>query len=280
MEPILHLYVLASGSGGNAAVVRGPEGSVLIDCGISLRQLEERADQVGCDLDDVVAVLVTHEHADHVSGLSVLANHFVGPFLTTAGTASGKSYLSRIPFTLIDHDTTLDLGGMTVEAFPTSHDVMDPMGFRFEVRSDYDETGEGGELLDAIGWMTDTGYVTDAALDALYGVRILGIESNHDVQMLAHGSYPAFLKQRILSAYGHLSNDQCAEVLPALITRDTETIVALHLSQENNRPAVCVRTLAQAVGAEVDPTNSAEARTPDGLLWVTAASQDEPVCVW
>jgi hypothetical protein len=128
---------------------------------------------------------------------------------------------------------TLDVCGMTVESFPTSHDVADPMGFRFALYSEMEGDGSGGDLLDAIGWMTDTGYVTDAALDGLYGVRILGIESNHDVEMLKNGPYPAYLKKRILSPFGHLSNDQCAEVLPALVTRDTETVVALHLSEEN-----------------------------------------------
>jgi phosphoribosyl 1,2-cyclic phosphodiesterase len=280
MQQLLHLSVLASGSSGNAAVVEGPEGSILIDCGISYRQMRERADEVGCNLDRIGAVFVTHEHSDHVSGLSVIANKFDVPFFSTVGTVSGKSYLSQIPFTLIDHDMTLDVCGMTVESFPTSHDVADPMGFRFALYSEMEEDGSGGDLLDAIGWMTDTGYVTDAALDGLYGVRILGIESNHDVEMLKNGPYPAYLKKRILSPFGHLSNDQCAEVLPALVTRDTEAVVALHLSEENNRPAVCVRTLAAAVGAEVNPLNWCEASTDDGRLWIAAASQDEPMRVW
>lgn len=278
MTPHLHLYVLASGSKGNAAVVAGPTGSVLVDCGISRRQLHLRADEVGCDLSRVKAILITHEHGDHVSGLSVVSKHFDGPIYATAGTTSGKRYLSELPFTLVDNDATLDLCGMRIQAFPTSHDVCDPMCFRFEVRGQGD-TGDD-ELLDAIGWMSDTGFVTDAAFDALYGCRILCLESNHDPRMLARGPYPAYLKARVGGERGHLSNEQAAEALPALVTSDTETVVALHLSQENNRPSLAVRALANAVGAEAANTTFTEARTPNGLLRICASGQDRPMAVW
>lgn len=278
MTPHIHLYILASGSKGNAAVVEGPQGSVLIDCGISRRALHARADEVGCDLDRVVAILLTHEHGDHTSGLSVICNHFDGPLYTTAGTATGKRHLATLPFTLVDHDAVLYLAGMRVQAFPTSHDVNDPMCFRFEVRGQ-GETGDD-ELLDALGWVTDTGYLTDEALDALYGCRILGIEANHDVRMLATGPYPGFLKRRVAGKRGHLSNEQAAQALPILVTPATETVVALHLSQENNRPSLAVRTLAAVVGAETVNATFTEARTPDGLLTVCASAQDRPLAVW
>ncbi|MDO4797386.1 MAG: MBL fold metallo-hydrolase [Coriobacteriales bacterium] len=276
MTPCMHLYVLASGSKGNAAVVEGPHGSVLIDCGLSRKRLHERADEVGCNLANVVAVLLTHEHGDHTGGLTVLFNHFGGPVYTTAGTASGRRHLANLPFTLVDHDQTLEVAGMRVRAFPTSHDVCDPMCFRFEVPSPDDPL----HPRDAIGWVTDTGFVTDEAIEALYGCRILGIEANHDPRMLASGPYPAFLKARVAGDTGHLSNDQAAQVLPDLVTSDTETIVALHLSQENNRPSLAVRALAAAVGAEPANTTFTEARTPDGLLTVCASAQDRPLVVW
>lgn len=278
MTPHIHLYVLASGSKGNATVVEGPGGSVLVDCGISRKALHARADEVGCDLTRVQAILVTHEHGDHTSGLPVVSRHFDGPIYATAGTATGRRNLADVEFVLVDHDATLELCGMHVQAFPTSHDVNDPMCFRFEVRgqTDYGQN----EVLDALGWATDTGYLTDAALDALYGCRILGLEANHDPRMLATGPYPYYLKQRVAGEVGHLSNAQAAEALPHLVTHDTETIVALHLSQENNRPSIAVRALAQAVGAtEANPTFT-EARTPDGLLTVCAGAQDKPLVVW
>lgn len=268
MTPQIHLYVLASGSKGNAAVIEGPEGSVLVDCGISRRSLSQRAQSVGCDLSRVSAVLLTHEHTDHTKGLAVVCNHYDGPLYTTAGTASGRSSLAEIPFTLVDHDATLELAGMRVQCFPTSHDVSDPMCFRFQTTDD------------ALGWVTDTGYLTDEALDALYGCRILGIEANHDEKMLATGPYPAFLKARIASASGHLSNAQAASALPVLVTSDTETIVGLHLSEKNNRPSLAVRTLAQAVDAKQANTTFTEARTTDGRLTVCVASQERPTFVY
>ncbi len=278
MTPQMHLYVLASGSKGNAAVVEGPEGSVLVDCGISRKMLRERADEAGCDLSRVEAILLTHEHSDHTKGLRVVCNHFDGPVFTTAGTAGGRRNLSELSFTLVNHDATLELCGMRIQAFPTAHDVNDPMGFRFETRGRTQTEDDG--VLDAIGWATDTGHLTDQALDALYGCRILGIESNHDPRMLAKGPYPAYLKARISSSYGHLSNEQAAEAVPHLVTRDTETVVALHLSQENNRPSLAVRALAQALGAEAANTTFTEARTPDGMLTICAGAQDAPLVVW
>jgi len=278
MTPHIHLYVLASGSKGNAAVFEGPQGSVLVDCGISRKSLHARADEVGCDLSRVQAILVTHEHSDHTAGLSVICNHFDGPLYTTAGTAAGRRHMANLPFTLVDHDATLELCGMQVRAFPTSHDVNDPMCFRFEV---LEPDGFGGtEVVDAVGWCTDTGYLTDEALDALYGCRILGIESNHDPHMLATGPYPAFLKRRVAGETGHLSNNQAAEALPALVTRDTETVIALHLSEKNNRPSLAIRALAAAVGAEAANATFTEARTTDGLLSICAGAQDRPLVVW
>ncbi len=274
MTPLIHLFVLGSGSKGNAAVVQGPAGSILIDGGISYRALRARAQEVGAPLDDIRAVLLTHEHSDHTSGLTVFCNHFTGPLIATAGTVAGRSYLASLPFTLIDHDSSFDLCGMHIQAFPTSHDVNDPIGFRFVVPD------ENGEIADALGWCTDTGYLTDGALDALYGCRILGIESNHDEEMLRHGPYPKILKDRVAGASGHLSNAQAAEVLPHLVTKDTECVVALHLSEENNRPSVCIRTLAAALKAEPADTTFTEARTPDGLLTIVPASQHEAMSVW
>ena len=273
MDPKIHLHVLASGSKGNAAVVEGPAGSVLIDCGLSLRELRRRADELGANVDDLEAVLVTHEHADHTSGLRVLSNNCDGELIATTGTASARSDLLALPFSLISHDETLEIAGMVVSAFPTSHDVADPIGLLFSV------TDDEGEIVDSVGWCTDTGYLTAEALGALRGVRILGIESNHDSEMLAHGPYPAFLKRRVAGEHGHLSNNQCAEALPLLVGPDTETVVALHLSEKNNRPSVCIRTLAAALGAEV-MGSGVEARTPDGRVSIVAASQTEPLTIW
>ena len=185
MTPQLHLHVLASGSKGNAAVVEGPEGSVLVDCGISRRALLQRAAELGVDMGRVAAVLLTHDHSDHVKGLSVFCAHFDGGLFATAGTVGARKYLTELPFTLVEHSDAFEVAGMRVQAFPTFHDVPDSMGFRFETADD------------ALGYCTDTGHLGPEAMGALTGVRILALESNHDERMLANGPYPSYLKARV-----------------------------------------------------------------------------------
>ncbi|MBM6774675.1 MBL fold metallo-hydrolase [Olsenella profusa] len=270
MTPEIHLHVLASGSKGNAAVVEGPGGMVLVDCGISRRALMGRAGELGVDMGRVSAVVLTHEHSDHVAGLTVFCNHFEGELVATAGTVGARSYLSGLPFTIVGHSDEVELAGMRLRTFPTSHDVADPVGLRFSTDDD------------ALGYCTDTGELGPEALEALSGVRVLALESNHDEHMLATGPYPAYLKARVGGPTGHLSNAQAAAALEQLVGPDTETVVAMHLSQENNRPSVAVRTLAEAVGAEVRAGEDGrpEARTPDGRLTICCAAQDWPLSVW
>ena len=229
MTPQIHLHVLASGSKGNAAVVEGPEGSVLVDCGISRRALLQRAAELSVDMGRVRAVVLTHDHSDHVAGLSVFCNHFEGRLIATAGTVGARKYLTELPFELVGHSDAFEVAGMRVQAFPTYHDVPDPTGFRFETEDD------------ALGYCTDTGHLGKEALEALRGVRILALESNHDERMLASGPYPACLKARV--------GGSRRPGLARLVEEDTGTVVAMHLSHENNRPSTCVRTLAEAVGA-------------------------------
>ena len=270
MTPQIHLHVLASGSKGNASIVEGPGGSVLVDCGISRRALLGRAEELGVDVSRVVAVILTHEHSDHVGGLSVFCNRFDGPLFATAGTVAARRYLTELPFTLVGHEDELELAGMRVQTFPVSHDVADPIGLRFSTADD------------ALGFCTDTGELGEKALEALADARILALESNHDERMLATGDYPAYLKARVGGTTGHLSNEQAAEALERIVGPDTETVVAMHLSQENNRPSLCVRTLAEAVGAEAATGEDGrpEARTPDGRLTICCSAQDWPLSVW
>ena len=189
---------------------------------------------------------------------TVFCNHFEGRLIATAGTVGARKYLTELPFELVGHSDAFEVAGMRVQAFPTYHDVPDPMGFRFETEDD------------ALGYCTDTGHLGKEALEALRGVRILALESNHDERMLA----------RVGGACGHLSNAQAAQALAQLLEEDTETVVAMHLSHENNRPSTCVRTLAEAVGAVAANDAFTEARTPDGHLTICAAAQDWPMTVW
>lgn len=242
MQPLIHLHILASGSKGNATLVEGPDGLVLVDCGITRRQLLLRAGELGVDVGLIRAVIITHEHADHVSGLRVFSKRFEGPVFATKGTAEAREGVCSRPFTVVDHSDEFEVAGMQVRTFPTSHDVNDPFGLRFSVK-----TGkESAE--DRVGWCTDTGCLTDPALEALHGCRVLGIEANHDVRMLRDGPYPSYLKARVGGQRGHLSNDQCAEALPSLVTPETDTIVALHISENNNLPSLAKAAIVGAVG--------------------------------
>jgi len=266
VTPIIHLHVLASGSKGNAVIVDGPDGSVLIDCGISRRQVLVRAKELAVDVGRIRCVLLTHEHGDHITGLPVFAKHAGVPMFATAGTVAASTKLSVLPFTLVGHSDAFELPGtgLVAQAFPTSHDVADPMGFRLSALD-----ADGCEA-DALGYCTDTGLLTDEAPTALRGCRILALEANHDPRMLATGDYPGFLKARIGGETGHLSNAQAAEALPQLVTEDTETVIAMHLSAENNRPSVCRRTLEAALeGFGAGPGTR-----------VAIAAQDAPLTVW
>lgn len=267
---MLHVHILASGSKGNAALIEGPEGLILVDCGISWRQLRLRAAELGLNLDRLAAAVVTHEHGDHVSGLSVTLKHIDGPRFATAGTVSGKKYLPDLGFTLISNTQSFAVAGVHVQAFPTSHDVCDPVAFTYTDMRDGDK----------VALCSDTGVLTPEATSALKGCRILGLEANHDLDMLKRGAYAAVLKKRVAGPHGHLSNDQAAEALPGLISPQTKTVVALHLSQENNRPSLAIKTLARAVGAERTGDLWTEARTPDGTLSICAAGQDKPMSIW
>ena len=268
MTPCLHLHILASGSKGNAALVEGPEGSILIDCGLSRRGLLRRASALGCDANAACGVLLTHEHSDHVSGLTVFAKYYDGPLFATPGTAAARKYLLELPFELLDLGEAFELAGISVTPFATSHDVAEPCGFRFSCQGD------------SVGWCTDTGVVTTQAAELLYNVRILGLEANHDLNMLEHGPYPRFLKDRVASRVGHLSNSQSAEAVAKLVGPQTETVVALHLSEKNNTPGMAVRALADALDADMLDGEGPEARTADGMVSIFAASQDTPVSIW
>ena len=259
MQPLIHLHILASGSKGNAALVEGPDGMVLIDCGISNRQLRLRARELDVDLARTTAAIFTHEHSDHVNGLPVFAKRFDGPLYATKGTRAGRGSISALPFVELSHDDELCAGGMRIHTFPTSHDVADPFGLHFVVED------SNGTTLDSVGWCTDTGVLTKRALEELRGCRVLGIEANHDVKMLSTSTYPGYLKARVGGTRGHLSNGQCAEALRTLVTEETTTVVALHISENNNLPSIAKATLSEAVPDRVE---------------VLVAGQNKPMSVW
>ena len=156
------------------------------------------------------------------------------------GTLSSKENLSHLPVEEFDPGDTLSIAGIHVQTYSTSHDVINPIGFRFDA------------LDDSIGFATDTGELSSQAMNTLKDCRVLALESNHDVTMLREGEYPRFLQERILSARGHLSNGQAAEAARELVTDRTEQLIAMHISQDNNRPSLTVKSYAKALAATLD----------------------------
>lgn len=266
---MLHLHILGSGSKGNCALVEGPEGLIMIDDGFSRREVLSRMHELDLSEDDVRALILTHEHSDHVSGMAVWCKRFDGGLYASIGTANTRKYLACLPFEEFAPGDVLEIAGVQVATFPTSHDVVNPVGFRF--------TCDG----DAIGYATDTGVLPPGAMRLLSDARILALESNHDVPMLRTGSYPRVLQNRIASARGHLSNAQAAEAAVQLVTERTEQLVAMHISQENNRPSLAVRALAEALGATLDNDLGSSATLHRGVgqadLHIRAAGQNRPI---
>ena len=272
MPNAMHLHILGSGSKGNCSLIESPEGLIMIDNGFSRRETLKRMHELSLDETLVRALILTHEHGDHTRGVSVWCKHFAGELYASAGTPQARKDFDALPFQEVEPGDSFFIGDVCVQTFSTSHDVTNPMGMRFSCEDD------------AIAYATDTGTLSSQAIDVLSDARILAIECNHDVSMLQAGDYPRFLKERILSERGHLSNAQAADAIPQLVSAHTEELVAMHISQENNRPGLAVRALADALGATLDNDLGTAATLERGgtapELHIRAAGQDRPVSIW
>ncbi|MEW5791302.1 MAG: MBL fold metallo-hydrolase [Pseudomonadota bacterium] len=247
---------LGSGSGGNAWVVASGSTRVLLDAGFSGQETAWRLGRLGLSPADLDAVILTHEHGDHVRGAGVLARRFRLPVWATAGTARAVARLGPFPeLHAFRAGEPIVLGDLCLDPFAVLHDAAEPCAF---VVSDGDRR---------LGLATDLGCVTPPVEAALAACHALVLECNHDLDMLRTGPYPASLKQRVGGAYGHLSNAQGAALLGALLHGHLGTVVAAHLSAKNNRPALAQGALAQVLGCA-----PAEVRVADqhqGLDWHT-----------
>ena len=213
---------LGSGSRGNALLVESGSTLVMIDCGLTLKAVQERLAALGRDPRDIAAVLVTHEHGDHVRGVPTLAKRYRMPVWMTAGTAA-SGIARTLPVTKIfDCSRPLALGDITIEPFPLPHDAREPCHFTALA---------GGHRL---GMLSDAGHVTRHIRERFAGCDALAIEFNHDLDALWAGGYSPQLKQRIASPHGHLSNGQAAELVETVAHGELQWVVALHLSEANN----------------------------------------------
>ena len=233
----MRIVTFASGSTGNCCLVSDGGVNVLIDAGISARRIVQGLGVLGLAPQDVCGVLITHEHSDHISGLPVLVKRtgmrIFAPSELGEVLRRVKPELSE-SIDYIPHDGGLCVGDVRITAFPTPHDASASFGYRIE----------GSEVF---AFATDTGHISDELLEGLQGADTVVIEANHDKVMLKNGPYPPFLKQRVLSKHGHLSNDDCAKLACLLADSGTRQIILGHLSQQNNTPEAAETAVAEAL---------------------------------
>lgn len=232
----MEFYTLASSSAGNAALLRGNGAALLLDAGISARRIALSLAALGMTPDELDAVLVTHEHRDHISGIATLVKKYGLPVYASRGTAQFLPQAGEA-LRVFDAGEDFRVGCFTVRSFCTSHDAADSVGYRIDAP-------EG-----SFGLLTDTGYVTEAAEETLDGVDTLLLEANHDVEKLKSGPYPYPLKQRVLGKLGHLSNEAAADFALRCALRGTRDILLAHLSAENNTPALAEYAVARRLQA-------------------------------
>jgi phosphoribosyl 1,2-cyclic phosphodiesterase len=244
---------LGSGSRGNAALVEADGCCVMIDCGLGLREAEARLARLGKAPADIDAILVTHEHSDHIGGVARLAARHHILVRATAGTARGFRLNPPPRLEEISPHEPFALGALEITPMPVPHDAREPCQFVFS---------DGAARL---GIVTDLGHVTAHVVSSLQGCDALAIESNHDDEMLAAGPYPGPLKRRVGGGHGHLSNAQAAALLGALDTGRLRHVVALHLSEINNTPALARAALAGALGCRPEDVPVADQQA--GLGW-------------
>lgn len=234
------VHTLASGSSGNALVFSCGQTHVLVDAGISCRRITTALKAIGLGVEDLDALLITHAHSDHISGLQTLLKKSTFPILASGRTCRELDYrLAGIRHRLqeVPGMEAVGLGACTVIGFPTSHDAPGSFGYRLE-------SSEG-----SLGILTDTGYVTPEAREVLLGVDTAVLETNHDVEAVRSGPYPYYLKARILGREGHLCNEDAAEFAAELAEKGTSELILAHLSQENNTPAMARNAVERALSA-------------------------------
>ncbi len=236
---------LGSGSAGNATLVEVTSGTtttrVLIDCGFSLRVLQARLARIGLSCDDLDAVFVTHEHGDHIGCALTVARRHRLPLWMSRGTwrAIGEPDLSETLLQFARDGEAITVGDLQLRPYTVTHDALEPLQLRLS---------DGARHL---GVLTDAGSITSHLLASLQRCDALLLECNHDRAMLAASSYPASLKARIGGRLGHLANDVAAEILTACLHDGMQHVVAAHLSERNNTPALAGASLGAVCGRAV-----------------------------
>ncbi len=238
----MRFCLLGSGSGGNATLVEKGQTRILIDSGFSLKELEQRLQRSGIEVQSLSAVVVTHEHNDHIGGIGPLARRYKLPVWMTRGSYRGAAQrLGKIPeLHFLNCHQPFAIGELELTPFPVPHDAEEPCQFTF------------GDGVHRLGVLTDCGSSTPHIEQQLSGCDALILECNHDSGMLANGPYPPSLQARVGGPMGHLSNSQAAAIARTIDTSRLQHLVAAHLSEKNNRPQLAANELAEALGCGTD----------------------------
>lgn len=259
----MNIFSIGSGSSGNSICVGGDNSHILIDAGLSGKRIKEGLNGKDLKPEELSGILVTHEHADHVSGLGVMARRYGLPIYGTAGTIRAvrkNRTLGEIDdglFHVIERDRDFQVGDLTVHPMHVSHDAADPVAY---ICSDGKKK---------IGVVTDLGMYDDYTVTNLQGLDVIFIEANHDVKMLEVGPYPYPLKQRILSDAGHLSNERSGDLLGRILNDYVAHVFLGHLSAQNNYPELAFETVRQEVTLGDNPYKASDFN-------ITVARRDEP----
>jgi len=256
---MLRFRSLGSGSTGNATLVEATSGGrtsrLLIDCGFTLRHLDARLARAGLMASDIDAIFITHEHGDHIGCAHALSRRERIPVWMSEGTwlaTGGRDFEGRLH--LARDGLDIQVGNLLIQPFTVPHDAREPLQLRCT---------DGARSL---GVLTDLGHATPHVLGRLMGLDALLLEFNHDADMLAGSAYPPFLKQRVGGNYGHLSNAAAGAIAKAVLHSGLRHVLGAHLSEQNNRPEIVRRAMAEALGS-----NEAEmltATAADGSPWL------------
>lgn len=226
---------LSSGSCGNCHYIEADKTKIIVDAGISGKKVIGNLNVHDKTLDGLNAIMVTHEHTDHIKGVGILSRKFDAPVYATEKTweqmESSLGKISSNKIKILHKGCPVNIGSVTVESFGISHDAADPVGYSFI------------EDHKKIAIVTDTGIITEEVFEKIKGSDIAVIESNYDEEMLSFCSYPPSLKQRIRSDYGHLSNSEAGYLGIALVKSGTKNLLLAHLSKESNLPQLAFQTV-------------------------------------